>query len=85
MFTVVAPSASLNLDTHFIKHPAATSFVTVIGGGMAGHSKIMPQGRAGMGDIAAPSGGYGVTACDGLGDLVRALLLNPLDLRGTNC
>lgn len=52
---------------------------------MAGHSKIMPQGRAGMGDIAAPSGGYGVTACDGLGDLVRALLLNPLDLRGTNC
>ena len=37
MFTVVAPTTSLNLDDHFIKRPAATFFVTAEGGGMAEH------------------------------------------------
>ena len=37
MFTVVAPTTSLSLDAHFIKHPAATFFVTVEGDGMAEH------------------------------------------------
>ena len=35
MFTVVAPTASLSLDEHFIKRPAATFFVAVEGDGMA--------------------------------------------------
>ena len=34
MFTVVRTSTSLSLDEHFIKHPAATFFVTVEGDGM---------------------------------------------------
>ncbi len=37
MFTVVRTSASLSLDEHFIKHPAATFFVTVEGDGMVDH------------------------------------------------
>ena len=35
MFTIVAPTASLSLDEHFIKRPAATFFVAVEGDGMA--------------------------------------------------
>ena len=35
MFTIVAPTASLSLDDHFIKRPAATFFVAVEGDGMA--------------------------------------------------
>ena len=34
MFTVVRTSTSLSLDENFIKHPAATFFVTVDGDGM---------------------------------------------------
>ena len=41
MFTVVAPTTSLSLDAHFIKHPAATFFVTAEGDGMAEHG-ILP-------------------------------------------
>ena len=37
MFTVVRTSTSLSLDEHFIKHPAATFFVTVEGDGMVDH------------------------------------------------
>ena len=35
MFTNVAPTASLSLDSQFIKKPAATFFVAVEGDGMA--------------------------------------------------
>ena len=35
MFTIVAPAASLSLDSHFIKKPAATFFVAAEGDGMA--------------------------------------------------
>ncbi len=34
MFTVVRTTTNLSLDEHFIKHPAATFFVTVEGDGM---------------------------------------------------
>ena len=37
MFTVVRTSTNLSLDEHFIKHPAATFFVTVEGDGMVDH------------------------------------------------
>ena len=35
MFTNVAPTASLSLDSQFIKNPAATFFAVVEGDGMA--------------------------------------------------
>ena len=37
MFTVVRTTTNLSLDEHFIKHPAATFFVKVEGGGMEDH------------------------------------------------
>ncbi len=37
MFTVVHTTTNLSLDEHFIKHPAATFFVTVEGDGMVDH------------------------------------------------
>lgn len=37
MFTVVRTTSNLSLDEHFIKHPAATFFVKVEGGGMDDH------------------------------------------------
>ena len=37
MFTVVRTATNLSLDEHFIKHPAATFFVTVEGDGMVDH------------------------------------------------
>ncbi len=37
MFSIVRNSANISLDEHFIKHPAATFFVTVEGDGMVDH------------------------------------------------
>ena len=37
MFTVVHTTTNLSLDEHFVKHPAATFFVTVEGDGMDDH------------------------------------------------
>jgi DNA polymerase V len=37
MFTVVRTATTLSLDEHFIKHPAATFFVTAEGDGMIDH------------------------------------------------
>jgi DNA polymerase V len=37
MFTSVRTTTTLSLDDHFIKHPAATFFVTVEGEGMEKH------------------------------------------------
>jgi len=37
MFTVVRTATTLSLDEHFIKHPAATFFVTAEGDGMVDH------------------------------------------------
>ena len=37
MFTSVRTTTTLSLDDHFIKHPAATFFVTVEGEGMEEH------------------------------------------------
>ncbi len=37
MFTVARTTTNLSLDEHFIKHPAATFFVTVEGDGMDVH------------------------------------------------
>jgi len=37
MFTVVRTTTNLSLDEHFVKHPAATFFVTVEGDGMDDH------------------------------------------------
>ena len=40
MFTVVRTTTNLSLDERFIKHPAATFFVTVEGDGMADHGDL---------------------------------------------
>ena len=37
MFTIVRTTTNLSLDEHFVKHPAATFFVTVEGDGMDDH------------------------------------------------